>query len=190
MVMLGLALTGCDSGATSSLASVALSAAPPGYSAQPVGDNGALSVDDASSASPADPTSVRNFLNNSTFQGGFERVWTHGDDFITDLIYQFGDGATAVRFMTLETEQIKSFKGDYTYPAPQLGNGQGFVLYSTTRSGDKSVFCNGVWFTVSNRAFQLLDCSVNPGGATRVLELAAQQYQQAGGSPAPSPIAS
>ena len=174
---IAVALCACgDNG----LASVAL-ASPPvqGYTAQPVGDNGSLTLDDAATATPADPMHVRQLLTTRSWAGAFERIWAAGDDYLVDLIYEFPTAESASAFATLEISEIKANAANFVYAVSPVRNAQGFVLYSQTRQGGKNVFCNGVWFSIHARAFETLDCSSSPNGGTVALQMAMQQAQRA-----------
>lgn len=185
-----LLLAGCGESSTSqSLSQVILPNAPAGYTPQAVsGGDGDLSIDDASSATPADPGTVRAFLQAASWRGAQVRVWTQGSSYVEDVAFAFASTTDAGRLQALEISALRSFAGNYVYSlAPQIPDGQGFILYSQTRVGGKNVFCSGAWITVGSDAFELLQCGATPQDGTLATSLAVQQLQRAGGRPGPSP---
>ena len=188
VVTLVATLSTCGESSTSqSLTSVVLSTPPAGYAAQPVaGGDGAMSIDDASSATPADPASVRAFLQAAAWRGTIARVWVRGQDYAEDIGFAFATAAEAERFVTFEVGALKSSATNYVYPFPQVTGGEAFILYSQTRAGGKNVFCNGVWLMFNENAFEVLTCGAVPQDGQLAASLATSQFQRAGGSPAPA----
>lgn len=186
----GLVLAACgESSSSGSLSSLMLSAAPTGYVAQPVsGGDGSLSIDDASSATPADPSAVHAFLSATSWRGAFVRVWTHGTGYAEDIGFAFADNADAQRFAGFEVAALTSVATDYVFADNEIPGGKRFILYSQTRIGNKNVFCNGVWFPYQDDAFELLTCGATPVDGQLASELSVAQLQQAGGTPlSPAP---
>lgn len=179
------ALSACGESSTGqSLASLVLNQTPQGFHSQSVGDNGTLSIDDASAATPADPTTVRQYLNSSSWRGAYARVWVSGSDYVEDLGYTFASSDGAAGLVKLETTTLQAGQGNYVYPFTAIPGAQGFVLYSQTRVGGHDVFCNGIWFAHSTDAFEILTCGATPGDDSRASQLADQQFQAVGGTPA------
>ena len=167
-----------------SLSNLVLSQAPAGYTNQPIGGGGTMSIDDAASATPADPGAVRSFLQTSTWNGAFARVWVRGTDYAEDLGYGFASSADALRFARLEVSALQAATGNYVYPLAQVPAAQAFIIYSQTRVGGHNVFCNGVWFPVQTRVFELLTCGSMPQDGQLAAKLAVAQYAAVGGAPA------
>lgn len=189
-LLLGVLLAACGESSTSqSLSSVILAAPPSGYTQQAVSGGGSdLSIEDASSATPADPGAVRAFLQAATWRGAQIRVWVRGTDYAEDIAFAFASASDAARFQTLEIGALQSTKTDYVYSlAPQIPGGQGFILYSQTRVGGRNVFCNGAWLTHDTDVFEILTCGATPQDGTLATALAVQQLQRAGGTPGPAP---
>jgi hypothetical protein len=186
--MLVAALSACGESSTGqSLGSLVLSAPPAGYTAQPVaGADGVMSIDDASRATPADPASVRAFLQSTAWRGTIARVWVHGQDYAEDIGFAFATAAEAQRFAQLEVGALQSSATNYVYPFAQVPRGEAFILFSQTRVGGRNVFCNGVWFAFSENAFEVLTCGAVPQDGQLAASLAISQLQRAGGSPAPA----
>ena len=185
-----LLLAACGESSTSqSLSSVMLPSPPSGYTQQSVsGGDGDLGIDDASSATPADPGAVRAFLQSVSWRGAQIRVWVQGSSYAEDIGYAFASTADAGRFQGLEVGALKQVSTDYVYSmAPQVPGGEGFILYSQTRVGGRNVFCNGAWVLVGTDVFELLTCGATPQDGSLATALAVQQLQRAGGSPGPSP---
>ena len=182
-----IAAVSCGESSTSqSLAQVVLSGPPPGYAAEPLGDNGNLSLDQASAATPADPPAVQGYLQSHAWRGAYGRVWTSGSDYAEVLGYAFAAAAQAQGFVNLQVSQLQSSPANEVYPLAEVPGAEAFILYSQTRVGNRDVFCNGVWFAVRERSFEVLTCGATPGSGSLAAQLAAQQLQQAGGTPAPS----
>lgn len=180
-----LLIAGCGQSDTAqSLSSLVLGQAPAGYANQPIGDAGTLSIDDASSATPADPGTVRSFLQTSAWLGAFARVWVRGTDYAEDLGYAFATAADAQRFAGLEVAALRGAQGNYVYALPQVPGAQAFIIYSTTRVGGHDVFCDGAWFAAQSRAFELLTCGATPSDGQLATQLAIAQFRNVGGTPA------
>lgn len=181
-----LALAGCGESSTGlSLTSIVLSAAPTGYSAQPVaGGDGTVSIDDASSATPADPAAVHAFLQSSSWRGTVVRVWVSGQDYAEDIGFAFASAGDAQRFAQLEVDALRASPTNYVYTVPQIPAAQAFILYSQTRVGGRNVFCNGIWFPFQAQTFELLTCGAVPQDGQLAISLATAQLQRAGGTPA------
>lgn len=187
-VMLVAGLSACGESSTGqSLANLVLSSPPAGYTAQAVaGGDGSMSIDDAASATPADPAAVRPFLQGAAWRGTIARVWVRGQDYAEDIGFAFSTAAQAQRFAQFEVDALKSSVTDYVYPLPQVAGGQAFILYSQTRVGGRNVFCNGVWFAFNANAFEVLTCGAAPQDGQLAASLATSQLTRAGGSPAPA----
>lgn len=188
MIVAAALLGACGGSSTGhSLAGVVLNVPPSGYTAQQVsGGAGTLSIDEASSATPADPSAVHRFLQSTSWRGAVVRVWVHGQDYAEDIGFAFASGSDAQRFAQLEVDALKSSPTNFVYPFPQAPDGNAFILYSQTRVGGRNVFCNGVWFAYNLDAFELLTCGAVPQDGTLAASLAISQLQHAGGSPAPA----
>lgn len=183
------ALAACgESAGSQSLANVVLNTTPQGFHSQVVGDNGVLSIDDAASATPADPSTVHRYLDSSSWRGAYARVWVSGANYVEDLGFLFAAGSGAQGLVDLEIRQIKTGQGNYVYPVTDIPGAQGFILYSQTRVGGRNVFCNGIWFAHDADAFELLTCGATPGDDFRASQMAADQFRAVGGElPTPNP---
>ena len=185
-VMLCAACGGSSNG--QSLADIVLSSAPSGYHSQSVGDNGTLSIDDAASATPADPGAVKTYLQGAAWRGTYARVWVRGTDYAEDIGFAFASAKDAQGLVVLEVKQIQSGQGNYVYPLTAVPDAQGFILYSQTRVGGRNVFCNGAWFAYQLHAFELLTCGAGPGDSSLASAMASDQFHAAGvASTSPSP---
>jgi len=183
-------LAGCGESSTAeSLSSIIIATPPSGYSPQSVaGGDSDLSIDDASSATPADPGTVRTFLQSSSWRGAQIRVWVQAANYAEDIAFGFASTSDATRFESLEVGALKAVPTDYVYSlAPQLPTGQGFIIYSQTRVGGKNVFCNGAWLSYQDDVFELLTCGATPQDGSLATSLAVTQLQRAGGTPGPAP---
>lgn len=177
-----------DASTDQSLANIVLSSAPQGYSSTAVGDNGTLPIDQAASATPADPASVQAYLQKTSWRGAYARVWVRGSDYVEDIGFAFAAAKDAQGLVDLEVDQIRAGQGNYVYPLAAVPKGQGFILYSQTRVGGRNVFCNGAWFAYQVHAFEVLTCGASPGDSSVATAMSSQQYQVAGGVPAtPTP---
>jgi hypothetical protein len=72
--------------------------------------------------------------------------------------------------------------GAVTYTPTAPPQAFAFSFYGSTRAQAHQVFCQGVWFALAARAFEVTDCDPRPIAADLALSLAQRQYRVAGGS--------
>jgi hypothetical protein len=134
-----------------------------------------LAADDVASATPADPAKVKGFLSGSSFGAGYIRIWTQDPDYVTLMALAFSRPADAQRMVQLEVAELKTSVNTYVTEHKELPGSYVFVISSQTRSGGKTVICEGVWLPSGNYAIETLTCSERGAWATWAERLAQQE---------------
>jgi len=153
-----------------------LSQAPAGYRLRV---DTSLPLDKVAAATPADPAASTAQLRSDGFLGGWSRVWTSGDDDVEVVAMELGDQFRAADFVRFQLGQLAQGAGVVTYAAGGIPGATAFSLSGNTRARRRQVFCQGVWLTVGQYAFEITDCAGAPRYPDLALKTARQQYHVA-----------
>jgi hypothetical protein len=174
-----LLATACQdaTGTGSALAPLVLGTVGAGYTIPDKGPNGPLTLDQAATATPADPAAVKQRLGNGRFSGAFERVWRSGDQFVSILVYSFADAGAAASFATFEQRSIAASGSSTMFSAGRGPGEQVFTFVGATRAAvGTTQFCEGAWYAVESRAVEVTHCGASrPGYPNQVIDLANQE---------------
>ena len=174
-----LLATACQdaTGTGSGLAPLVLGSVGSGWAIPEKGPNGALTLDQAAAATPADPTAVRHRLDTGRFSGAFERVWRSGDQFVSILVYSFADAGSAASFATFELRSIAATGTAVMYTAGRGPGEKVFTFAGATRAAvGTTQFCEGAWYAVETSAVEVTHCGASrPGYPNQVIDLANQE---------------
>lgn len=176
-----LALAGCSSSTEDPghpLASVLLPSAPDGYETVD-GASGPMDIETASTASAADPTSKRALLGRSGYQDGYSRVFRDEEKYIVALAHEFSSRRGAARLVDFEIKQISEKIGTALFTVKEIEGAEGYILSGVKRKGLTGVFCQGVWFPLGPRAFEVATCGPQPDSAAAARALAIEQHERA-----------
>ncbi|HEX6489271.1 MAG TPA: hypothetical protein VF137_10450 [Candidatus Dormibacteraeota bacterium] len=178
-------MAACDSGSGSPSSAVQQPGGPSGVllPGPPAGFTGqldtSLSVQAASAATPAQPAATAQALSSGGYGAGQERVWAKGSEYITAIGLQFSTDIDAANFVHFEVSQISASPAAVVTPLSAIPGATSFTLFGLTRKGSRQSFCQGVWFSVTRNAFELLDCADAPRYPDVVDKLAREQYSRA-----------
>ena len=179
-LFMSVALLGCDSGPPSTALDQLLPSAPGSDLPSALITQQDLDESATAKATPLDSGSMRTFLTGAAFQGAYSRVWGAGQTFVTTLVVRFGTRADASRFLAFQRGGIGTGANTFVSDHPAIPGSFVFVLDGTSAAaGSAPQFCNGVWFTRANDAFESLVCGASPQWATEAEDLAASEYSLA-----------
>jgi len=183
--------TSIAGGESSVLGQVVVATGPAGYR---VAVDHALSVEDVATATSSEPRALARTLQRTDFDGGWSRVWTSGDAYLSIVVVAAGTAFGAQELQQFQAQQLSGGSGVVAYPDADVPGARAFDFYGLTRQGGRQVFCQGVLFSIEALVFTLNDCNSAPRAADRVLAVARAQYVRAAGqlgvsvaSGAPSP---
>ena len=178
VLLVPLVLAACgDSTPGASLGDAVLSSVGSGYAIPSSGPNGALSVDQVASATPASPSAVKQRLAGPDFAGAFERVWRRQDEFVTIIVLGFVTQAKASAFAAFEVQSIAASGTAEVFPAGLAPDEHVFTFAGATRASSKTTqFCQGAWFAVQTDAVEVTHCSPDrPAYPNDLIDLANQE---------------
>jgi hypothetical protein len=135
-------------------------------------------MDLATAANSAETPSeaTRRALQDSTFSGGFYKLWDQGTQYVADVVFAFDHPVDANRFLQFEVDYLHRSPTASTYSDPTIPGATGFLLNGVTHT-HPSVFCQGIWFAVNAEVFNLYHCDpLMPTGTTLVEVVARAQY--------------
>lgn len=176
-----LGLTACDSGAPAQPTpdtSLLLTAGPQGYVLNPNVPE-SLDLDAARVATIADPDTLGTALGRNGFSGGESRVWQQGQSYETDLVFTFHTAAQARTVLEVEHQAMTNGLGVVASPGGDIPDSWAYTMFGSTRQGNASVFCQGVWFATGTHLFGITTCGPNPGDESTALARADLQLQRA-----------
>lgn len=182
LCLAGAALAGCSGSSsdtavdTAGLARMVLDSGPGGYR---LTLDRELSVDEVASATSANPGALARTLARTGFHGGYTRVWTSGDAYLSDLGLETDTAFGAQELLQFQEQQLQAGRGVIPYPDSDIPGARAFDFFATTRAGGHQVFCQAVVFSVAADVFVLDDCYPAPRSADRVLAAARVQYERA-----------
>jgi len=182
-----LLLAACDSassagsGTTPAPSGPLLSDAPQGYALDGAA-SGPLDLDAARVATIADPTALGTALARNGFDGGDENVWTAGQRYETDIVFRFRTAAQAAALLEVEHAAMQSGLGVVATPADGIPDSWAYTMFGATRQGNRSVFCQGVWFAAGSDLYGITTCAPTPGDEHQALTRGAAQLQRARGA--------
>jgi hypothetical protein len=182
LLCLGAVVTGCtgsgDRAAAggSEVAPLVVDASPAGYR---LSVDRSLSAEDFSSATSSDPRSLAHTLAQTGFRGGWSRIWTSGDAYLSVVAAETATPFGAKELGQFQSAQLGAGRGVMSYADQDVPGARAFDFFATTRAGGRQVFCQAVLFDVDAYVFMLNDCNSAPRSADRVLATARQQYQRA-----------
>jgi hypothetical protein len=133
----------------------------------------------AAAATPANPAAARDALRQGGFSAGTERVFIKGDEFVTVLAFAFSTDIDAGQFIAFERSALTSTPAAALYDDQAIPGSFGFDLAGGTRSGNRTVFCQGVWFVARANAYQVTDCAGSPRYPDLAESVALRQYRAA-----------
>lgn len=151
---------------------------PNGFGAVKGPASGPMTIEDAIVSTAADAGDKRRFLETSGFQGGYSRVWTKGDDYVTALAHEFSSDRGAKRLVAFEIAQLSDTSTE-RFTVNDIAGARGYILSGVKRKGQDPVFCQGVWFAVSTQAFGVSTCGAQPNTTATAERLAVEQYERA-----------
>lgn len=178
-----LALAACDGGgaapsSTIDASGLLLTAAPQGFTLDAAA-SGPLDLDAARTATIADPDTLGAALGRDGFSGGAENVWQQGQRFETDIVFEFRTAAQSAAVLDVEHSAMTRGLGVVATPADNIPDSWAYTMFGSTRQGGKSVFCQGVWFTVGADLYGITTCAPSPGDEYAALSRAALQLRRA-----------
>jgi hypothetical protein len=178
-----LLLAACDGAsaspsATSTATGLLLPGAPQGYALDGAA-SGPLDLDAARVATLADPTVLGTALGRDGFGGGAENVWTQGSRYETDIVLRFHTAAQAEAVLEVEHAAMQSGLGVVAAPAESIPDSWAYTMFGATRQGNRSVFCQGVWFAAASDIYGITTCAPTPGDEHQALLRASAQLQRA-----------
>jgi hypothetical protein len=160
VVLVAVALTGCDSGRPS--ADAVLQRVLPATVAEEgfvvdAAATGPMSEDTAAEATTLRPAVLRDFLRKAQYDAGYARVLTRDGEFVSLLAYQFGRAGDARALVDLALGQLASSVAFRPFDDPGVAGSRGFTLTSEVRGQVR--FCVGEWFAVATRAYAVTRCA-------------------------------
>lgn len=138
-----------------------------------------MSQVEAAQATPLRPEAVRAYLQRSGYRGAYARIWRHNASYVTVLAYDFVGDSQASGMVDLEVKGLKTAANTYVGDHKGIPSSSVFVIGGSTRYGNHSVICEGIWFAVRTDAFDVMTCSDVPSWATEAESLAQTQYDLA-----------
>src|SRR5207248_3234958 len=138
-----------------------------------------LDLKAAGAATPAQPAATRATLSQAGFSAGTERIFTRGDEFIEILAFGFSTDVDAGQFVAFERSGLSSTRAAVLYADPSIPGSFVYDLSGGTRAGNRTVFCQGVWFAARTSAYEVTDCAGSPRYPDLVEAVALRQYQAA-----------
>ncbi|MFN2464227.1 MAG: hypothetical protein ABR573_10045 [Candidatus Dormibacteria bacterium] len=152
----------------------------PGHGFAPIGRaTGPVDLETAANATEAPPDAARAELKNTTFRAGFERLWGQGKQYVGDLVLEFDHPVEARAFVDYEVAFLKRQPIASVYADRVIPGATDFILNGSTRT-HPNVFCQGAWFALENRAFNLYHCDPDaPVGTSVLTATALAQYRHA-----------
>jgi len=185
VAMLAVIATGCESGRPV-VATVLADVLAADVVLDSVGETGFIQNDAATGSMPletaARATTVRSdvlgdFLGESGYQGGFARVLTRGEEFVTLLAYELADDQAAVGLVNVVVDELAGSAAYRPFDDPTVAGSRGFILTSDVAGEVR--FCVGEWFAVGRRAYGVTRCAPFVLSVPAVTGIAAAQHQRA-----------
>jgi hypothetical protein len=155
-----------------------LTSVMPGFERVGEPASGPMDADEAVEATIADASEKSAYLRRSGFLGGYSRVWTSGDDYITILVHDFSGERGAKGLVEFELKQLAKTSGFEPFAVKDIAGARGYVLSATKKGTSDPLFCQGVWFTVDTRAFAVNTCGVQPNTTEIAHRLAVRQWKR------------
>jgi hypothetical protein len=152
-----------------------------------------LSIDQAASTLSTDPTPTRTQLSSLGYQDGSEKVWTRGNEYVIDLVFEFTSTVGPGSLVAFERSQLSGRPAVTLFPDGDVPGAQGIDITAVTRAGGRQVFCEGAIFPLDRYMFEVEDCNQGPSYSADPLPLTRTQYERAAkllGLPVASPSAS
>jgi hypothetical protein len=81
--------------------------------------------------------------------------------------------------LEVEHAAMQSGLGVVATPADGIPGSWAYTMFGATRQGNRSVFCQGVWFAAANDLYGITTCAPTPGDEHAALLRASQQLQRA-----------
>ena len=160
VLVAAIALAGCDSGrpsAAEALSRVLPAAVDEEGFVVDAGATGAMDEATAAEATTLRRSVLRDFLGRAGYRGGFARVLTRDDEFVTLLGYEFDRAEQAQGLVDLVLDDLNSSVAFRPFNDPVVPGSRGFTLTSDVRGRVR--FCVGEWFAVRARAFAVTRCA-------------------------------
>jgi hypothetical protein len=183
LLVAGLALAGCggsrpaEPAAARAMQGRVLTLAPGGYRPGP---SEALDADAAAHATVVPPEVMQRFLDGHPLRGGYSRVWTYRDSYLTAVGLEFASAADAAALVGLARSNLRAALGTYLAPLPGVPGATLYDLSGRQRASGHDLFCSGAWFAVGAAAYTVTECSTaRPVAIFGVAPYARLQYQQA-----------
>ncbi len=177
--LLGLVSVACESGRPSSatlLADVVLtSIADPGF-VDEVAATGPMPLDTAAKATTVRADVLGDYLGEQGYDGGFARVLTRGEEFVTLLAYDLADEAGAEGLVDLVLSELTGSLAFRPFDDPAVPGSRGFTL--TSDVGGKVRFCVGEWFAHRSHAYAVTRCAPFVLSVPAVTSIALAQYRR------------
>jgi hypothetical protein len=137
----------------------------------------ALDQSAAGQATPLAAATVQGYLAATHFQGGYARIWGVSPTFVTSLVFQFTTTSDATAFLTDMRRGIGGGNNTFVTDHPAIPGSFVFVLDGTSAAGGPAPqFCNGVWLSRAQRAFEALVCGASAQWASQAEALAGSEY--------------
>jgi hypothetical protein len=138
-----------------------------------------LPISTAVSALSTDPGATRTQLSAFGYGGGAERVWTKGDEYVSDLVFALNSPVGPGSLISFVRSQLKPRAAVTLFDVGDEPGAQGFDLYGVSRVGNRQVFCQGVMLPLDRYMFQVTDCAGGPRYSAGPLGLGRTQYERA-----------
>lgn len=175
-MVLGLALVACSS--SDALGTVILPDVGPTYQTAS-GTDAEMSLDTAAQATITPRRQTASALTGAGYRDGWSHVWTNPQKAqITILLFEFDGNTGPASFMRFVQGYLGSQPSAYVSSDAAISGGVDYVLNGTLVNGG-NVFCQGVFFAVAQRAFEVRTCAPTPGDITLAHRLAVQQRDRA-----------
>lgn len=137
-----------------------------------------LDLQAAAASTPAAAGATKTALSQGGYSAGGERIFTRGDEFVTVVAFSLSTDVDAGQFVAFERASLHP-PAVVVYDDGQIPGAFGFDLAGGTRTGNRTVFCQGVWFAARTTAYAVTDCAGSPRYPDLVEALALKQYRQA-----------
>jgi hypothetical protein len=138
-----------------------------------------LDLQTAAASTPAPTAATKAALGQAGYSSGAERVFTRGDEFVTIVSFALSTDVDAGQFVEFEQASLKSTPAAVLYEDGSIPGSFGYDLSGGTRSGNRIVFCQGVWFAAHSTVYGVTDCAGSPRYPDLVESLALKQFRQA-----------
>ena len=180
LVIGALAMASCSAtGSTDHAQSAVIDSAPSGYALQAQATGPLSTATAAAQATTASTADTEGQLNADGFIGGYARVWTTAQKFLTIVALDFDSVAHASTFTAFEVDTLENAGTAYLTPEGTIAGASAYVLTAPTHAGGAQLFCEGVWMSVGITSIDTVTCSSTPASAALAEQVALDEYHTA-----------